>query len=55
MLKIRNLLFPTDFSDCSRQALSHALFLAEELEAELHLLHAVVLHEPYPTRKWSRF
>lgn len=48
MLRIRKILYPTDFSEASREALSHALFLAEQHEAELHLLHAIVLHADDP-------
>ena len=47
-MNIRRILYPTDFSATARQALTHALFLAEEYDAELHLLHAVVLHEYDP-------
>jgi nucleotide-binding universal stress UspA family protein len=42
MLNVRTILLPTDFSRSSRQALPHALFLARQFGAELHLLHAVV-------------
>ncbi len=44
MLRLKNLLFPTDFTRCAHQALEHALYLAKEYRAELHMLHAVVLH-----------
>ena len=45
MPKMQKILFPTDFSDCAQQAMNHAIFLAEQYGAELHLLHAVVLHD----------
>ncbi len=48
MLQIGKILFPTDFSPCSQQALDHALFLAQRHEAELHMLHAVVLLDADP-------
>ena len=48
MLQVRRILFPTDFSETADQALNHALFLAEQFEAELHMLHAVVLHDSDP-------
>ena len=48
MLNIRKILFPTDFSDCSKQALRHAVKLAQEHQAELHLMHAIVLHDDDP-------
>ena len=44
-MKVQKILFQTDFSETASAALSRALFLAESLEAELHMLHAVVLHE----------
>lgn len=48
MLKIDGILYPTDFSDCASQALPCALRLAERHDAQLHLLHALVLHEADP-------
>jgi len=48
MLKIKKLLFPTDFFPCANQALDHALYLATRQSAELHMLHAIVLHEEDP-------
>ncbi len=55
MLDIRTILFPTDFSRCSKQALAHALVLAEHHQARLHLLHAVVLHESDPANPEGHF
>ena len=48
MLSIKNILFPTDFSNCASQALEHALFLAKCFNAKLHLFHAIVLHQRDP-------
>jgi nucleotide-binding universal stress UspA family protein len=48
MLTIERILFPTDFSDGSERALDAALALAGEFDAELHMLHAVVLHADDP-------
>lgn len=48
MLSIRRILFPTDFSPGSERALDTALALAREFGAELHMLHAVVLHSDDP-------
>ena len=48
MLNIKKILFPTDFSDCSKQALRHAIKIAQEHGSELHLLHAIVLHDDDP-------
>ena len=44
MLKINKILFPTDFSTCSKQAYPHALFLAEKYGSELHVLHVITIH-----------
>jgi nucleotide-binding universal stress UspA family protein len=54
-MNIERVLYPTDFSETARQALTHALFLAEEYEAQLHLLHAVVLHEYDPNDPEHQF
>ena len=43
------ILMPTDFSSCANSALGHAVALAEQFGAELHLLHVVVLHLDDPT------
>ena len=48
MLTIKRILYPTDFSKCATHALPHTLHLAERHAAELHLLHAVVLHDADP-------
>ncbi len=47
-MKMAKILYPTDFSECSRQALKHALFLAEQFEARLFMFHASVLHADDP-------
>jgi nucleotide-binding universal stress UspA family protein len=49
MLRIKKVLYPTDFSRCAGHALPHTLHLAETYGAELHLLHALVLHEADPS------
>jgi hypothetical protein len=48
MIQLNQILFPTDFSNCAAQALTHALYFSEKYEAELHVLHAVVLHVDDP-------
>ena len=48
MIKLKKILFPTDFSRCAEQALIHAVFLAEKHDAEIHLLHVVTLFEDQP-------
>lgn len=50
MQRLERVLFPTDFSACADQALAVALDLARSNDAELHLLHAVVLHAYDPER-----
>lgn len=42
MLTIKRILFPTDFSRCSDQALVQALFLSHQYGAELHIVHALL-------------
>jgi nucleotide-binding universal stress UspA family protein len=41
LARVKRILVPLDFSDCSFQALDHALALAEEFRATLILLHVV--------------
>lgn len=42
---IKHILFPTDFSNCSKHALSHAVTLAQKTGAAITLLH--VIEPPY--------
>ena len=44
-MDVKKILMPTDFSECSNAALDHALFFAEHFDADLDLLHVVVLHD----------
>lgn len=44
------ILFPTDFSHCSDQAIEEVCNLAQTLGAELHLLHVVEPIDVYSTR-----
>jgi len=46
-ISIRRILFPTDFSDPSKEAGKYAMALAEKFNAELHLLHVVSRVMPY--------
>jgi nucleotide-binding universal stress UspA family protein len=48
MLGIQKVLFPTDFSACSHQALLHAVRVARDHRAELHVMHAIVFQEDDP-------
>ena len=48
MLNINRILYATDFSSSSEHALAHALYLAREHDAKLHMLHAVLLHSENP-------
>ena len=41
MIKITRILFPTDFSQNASVALAYACALAEQNNAELHVLHAI--------------
>ena len=47
-MQLEKILMPTDFSACANSALAHAVDLAEHFDAELHLLHVVVLHQEDP-------
>ncbi|MDH3269432.1 MAG: universal stress protein [Ignavibacteria bacterium] len=49
MIKLKKILFPTDFSRCADQALAHAVFLAEKYDAEIHVLHVVTLFNDQPS------
>ncbi len=41
MIKIKRILFPTDFSDFSKHALKYAKAFAREFEAKLYVLHVM--------------
>ncbi len=43
-LKLRQILVPTDFSDCSEKALRYALSFAQQFQAGLVLLHVIELY-----------
>jgi nucleotide-binding universal stress UspA family protein len=47
-MRIQKVLFATDFSEHAEKALAHALWYAREFGAELHMLHALVLHDADP-------
>jgi len=55
MIKIKRILFPTDFSKCAEQAFLYAVFLAEQTGAQLHMLHVNVLHGYDPNNPDYRF
>ena len=44
MLNIKNILFPTDLSECAERAFQHAAFLANWHDANLHVLNVVGRH-----------
>ncbi|UCG75172.1 MAG: universal stress protein [Gemmatimonadota bacterium] len=48
MLNIRKIIYATDFSKCSENAFPVAVRLASLYDAELHMLHAIVLHADDP-------
>lgn len=47
-MQLDTILYPTDFSATSKAALSQAVFLANQYNADLHLLHVIVLHSDDP-------
>lgn len=55
MLSIRRILYPTDFSETADHAFTWALRFAEEYDAELLVLHALVLHAADPAHPDHRF
>lgn len=55
MFKINKILYPTDFSRCSKQAMLHALHLAWRYQAEVHMLHVIVLHDYDPQKVLKHF
>lgn len=46
MIRIKQVLHPTDFSNASSHALKYAMALCEQFDAELHLLHVVADYPP---------
>lgn len=48
MLHLKKILFPTDYSACAERAFGHAAFLADQYEAELHVLQVIKSREPGP-------
>jgi nucleotide-binding universal stress UspA family protein len=45
----KHILLPSDFSECSKNALNHAAFLANKLEARITLLHVIDPPFNFPT------
>jgi universal stress protein A len=41
MIRLKRILFPTDFSECSKTAQKYAIALADQFQAELHVLHVM--------------
>lgn len=48
MIQMNRILFPTDFTRCAEQAFAFAVHFARQGGAELHMLHAIVLHDDDP-------
>lgn len=55
MISIKKILLPTDFSESSGKAFGHALSLAEKYEAEIILLHVLVIYEDDPHQASVKF
>ncbi len=47
-MKIKNILVPIDFSECSKNALKIAIGLAKDFGAKIHMVNAVHVHHPHP-------
>lgn len=41
MIKIQNILVPTDFSDAFSHALNYAVLIAKSMESSLHIIHVI--------------
>ncbi|MBV9085914.1 MAG: universal stress protein, partial [Acidobacteriaceae bacterium] len=41
-IAIKQILFPTDFSEASTQALPHAINIAQQYESRIHLVHVLL-------------
>jgi nucleotide-binding universal stress UspA family protein len=50
MIALKNILVPSDFSECSAAALRYGLELARVFDARVHLIH--VVQDPY-TQPWA--
>jgi universal stress protein A len=48
IFRLKNILVPVDFSDCSKKALQYAIPLARQFGAEITLLHVVQPYLPVP-------
>ena len=46
VFKLKQILVPVDFSECSKKALQYAVAFAEQFDAELTLLHVVPANPP---------
>lgn len=55
MLRIRKVLFPTDFSTCAEYAYVHAAHLARQFQAELHVLNVAVPYEADPNDPMAHY
>jgi len=55
MMRIKKILYTTDFSECSDCVLPHAVYLVNKYNAELHILHAIVLHADNPHKPEYHF
>lgn len=47
-MKIKNILVPIDFSECSKNALRIAIELAKKFDAKIHMVNAVHINHPHP-------
>ena len=50
MINLKNILVPSDFSECSDAAVRYGVALAKAFNARLHLMH--VVQDPY-TQPWA--
>jgi len=47
-MKIKNILVPVDFSECSKNALLSGIDIAKKTGAKIHMVNSVHVHSPHP-------
>ncbi len=55
MIKLKNIFFPTDFSDNANQALRYAALFADKFDSELTLFHVIALFQDDPNNPEHHF
>ena len=58
MIRLKRILFPTDFSECAEHAMKYAMEMARRFESKLYVMHVLDTRiyghlEPFATTVWS--